>query len=55
MWWHIPIIPTLRRLTQEDLEFDSSLGYIVRSCLKRKRRWEGNKREGSEGKNVWAS
>lgn len=36
-----PIIPPLRRLRQEDcLEFEVSLGYIVRPCLGRK---EGRK------------
>jgi hypothetical protein len=34
MWWYTPIIPKRRRLKQEDHEFEASLGYIVRSCLK---------------------
>jgi hypothetical protein len=34
--WHIPIIPALRRLMQEDSKFKANLGYIVRSCLKKK-------------------
>jgi hypothetical protein len=25
-WWHIPIIPVLRRLRQEVQEFEASLG-----------------------------
>jgi hypothetical protein len=34
-WWYTPAIPALRRLSQEDLEFKVSLGYIVRPCLKK--------------------
>jgi hypothetical protein len=30
----MPVIPALRRLRQEDLEFKVSLSYIVRICLK---------------------
>jgi hypothetical protein len=37
MWWYIPIIPALRRLRQEDLKVETSLGYIVRPCLKKKK------------------
>jgi hypothetical protein len=36
--WLTPIIPTLRRLKQEDLEFKVSLAYIGRPCLKKKER-----------------
>jgi hypothetical protein len=30
------VIPALRRLTQEDHEFEVSLGYITTPCLKKK-------------------
>lgn len=28
-WWHRPVTPILKRLTQEDHEFEASLGYIA--------------------------
>jgi hypothetical protein len=32
---HLPVIPTLRRLRQEDHEFEDSLSYIVKPYLKK--------------------
>jgi hypothetical protein len=32
----MPVIPVLRRLRQEDLKLETSLGFIVSSCLKTK-------------------
>jgi hypothetical protein len=31
---HVPLIPALQRLKQEDGEFQATLGCIVRPCLK---------------------
>jgi hypothetical protein len=41
-WWLTPIIPVLRRLRQEDCDFEPSLGYIARPYFKKPRiaTWE---------------
>jgi hypothetical protein len=33
-WRYTPVIPALGKLRQEDLEFETSLSYMVRPCLK---------------------
>jgi hypothetical protein len=33
--WHSSVIPALRRLRQEEGKFETSLGHIVRLCLKK--------------------
>jgi hypothetical protein len=43
VWRHKPVIPELRRLRQEDLEFKINLSYIRRSCLKKKKTNNNNK------------
>lgn len=30
VWWHIPVVPVLRRLLQVDQKFKTSLGYVVK-------------------------
>jgi hypothetical protein len=38
--WYMHIIPALRRLRQRiKTDFEISLRYIVRPCLKKKKRW----------------
>jgi hypothetical protein len=34
VWWHTPVMPALRRLKQEDHDFQASLGCIERPCVK---------------------
>jgi hypothetical protein len=48
------IILALRRLRQKDHEFEASLAYIVKSCLKKERRKErmGVKKEGKTKKRL---
>jgi hypothetical protein len=33
-WWRTLLIPELRRLKQENLEFKANLGYVEGPCLK---------------------
>jgi hypothetical protein len=35
-WLYMPVILPLRKLRQEDCEFQASLGYIMRPCVKKK-------------------
>jgi hypothetical protein len=42
VWWHTSVISALGRLRQEDHKFKASLGYIVRSWLKKKKKKTSN-------------
>jgi hypothetical protein len=33
-WYHMAVIPALRKLRQEDREFETCLGYRAKPCLK---------------------
>jgi hypothetical protein len=35
VWWHMIVIPTLRRLRQEDFKLEANLGYTDRPYLKK--------------------
>jgi hypothetical protein len=37
MCWHLPVILTLRRLRQDDQEYEATLGYLARPCLKKQK------------------
>jgi hypothetical protein len=37
-WWHMLAIPVFGRLRQDDQEFQASLGYLIRTCLKKRRK-----------------
>jgi hypothetical protein len=53
MWRHTPIILVLRRLRQENWEFETSLAYLVRPKERegmQKQEEKGKEREGSERK-----
>jgi hypothetical protein len=43
-----PIILTLRRLRQEDCEFEDSLGYIKRYCLNTPRKKKNQQKQKNE-------
>jgi hypothetical protein len=37
VWWCTSIIPALRRLIQEEHEFEAILGYTAKHCLKKQK------------------
>lgn len=44
-WWYMCVIPVLGRLILEDFEFNTSLGYAVRSCLKKQQQTKKKKKK----------
>jgi hypothetical protein len=45
VWWYMPVIPVLRELRKGELKFETSLGYTVRPCQKKKGRKEEEEEE----------
>lgn len=43
VWKHLPVISAPGKVKQEDLDFETSLSYISRSCLKNERQWKKGK------------
>jgi hypothetical protein len=43
-WWSVPVISALRRLRQENGEFQARMGCVVRTCLKEKEEEGGRRR-----------
>jgi hypothetical protein len=40
-WWFTPVISTLGRWRQKDCKFQTSLGYVMRHCLLKKKKKKG--------------
>jgi hypothetical protein len=38
IWWYKSIIPALRRVRHKDHGLETSLGYTVKACLKKKKK-----------------
>jgi hypothetical protein len=46
----VPIIPALRKLRQEECEFEASLGCVAKHCFKKKEKKEERKERRKEGR-----
>jgi hypothetical protein len=51
-WWFGPATPALGRQMKEDHEFQPSLGYTVRSCIKKKKKVNGARMTMAQVENI---
>jgi hypothetical protein len=52
LWWRTTVIPALRKLRQKECKLEVSLGYIGRSCLKKKKKNQETLKDLTAGRRV---